>query len=357
MGIDLCRGIAAYAVVLVHSGDETWGLPISDAAIQFRLMFYFAVPFFLIAAFYFLTRKPTIDISSKFWKSRIQRIVIPYAIWSVIYLIIRSLFFLVSDKQDRLVELFQDPIALFLFGGASYQLYFLPLLLAGTSLLLVAKYLNEQKAGLVQLVALALGSIVVNEIIHITGNSFRLGDGIAFASVLEKIPDGIEHAIARIIFVELAWMIKCLPYVFTALALHRFLARLRLSERRAKILSIIFLVLFLLTTTAGKVLLPHSLQEILVASFLLLAGIFASGSLRDSSVVESVGACSFGIYLIHPIPMNFVKMAIVKIFPALSQQVSVTSMLIFSISSFILSWLIVSIVNRKSRVNRYLFGM
>ena len=45
-GIDLCRGLAAFAVILVHSGDETWGIPISNRAIQFRHLFYFAVPFF-----------------------------------------------------------------------------------------------------------------------------------------------------------------------------------------------------------------------------------------------------------------------------------------------------------------------
>ena len=55
-GIDLCRGLAAFAVILVHSGDETWGVPISDRAIQFRHLLYFAVPFFSGASFSFSTK-------------------------------------------------------------------------------------------------------------------------------------------------------------------------------------------------------------------------------------------------------------------------------------------------------------
>jgi peptidoglycan/LPS O-acetylase OafA/YrhL len=63
LGVDLVRGISAYAVVFVHSGDETLGLPISQDAVTLRLYCYFAVPFFLATAFYFLISKPEIDIS------------------------------------------------------------------------------------------------------------------------------------------------------------------------------------------------------------------------------------------------------------------------------------------------------
>ncbi|MBW4538712.1 MAG: acyltransferase [Myxacorys chilensis ATA2-1-KO14] len=355
LGIDWCRGLAAYAVVLVHSGDETWGLPISQEAIAFRLLFYFAVPFFLATAFYFLTRKSTIDLSSKFWKSRIQRIVIPYVVWSVIYLIVRAIFFLAAHKPERLAELFQDPLGLVFFGRASYQLYFLPLLLAGTSLLLVAKYLVDRKINLLGLTVIAVGGIAVNQLIYTTGNGFQLGEGIAFASLLKWIPGGIGYAIARVILVEIVWAIWCVPYIFTALILHRLLAKPE-SRLQPQPLTILFLVLFILTATFGKVWLPHSLQEVLVAYFLLLVGIFGSNHFKKSRLAASLGACSFGIYLIHPIPMNIVKVLLAKVFPSLAQQVSIASMLAFSVSSFLLSWLIVSLLNRHKWLVKYVFG-
>ncbi len=78
-----------------------------------------------------------------------------------------------------------------------------------------------------------------------------------------------------------------------------------------------------------------------------------ANSLKDSKFVASLGACSFGIYLIHPIPMNLVKGLIVRVFPTLSQQVSIASMLTFSVSSFLLSWLIVSLLSRNKMIAKY----
>ncbi|MBW4421982.1 MAG: acyltransferase [Myxacorys californica WJT36-NPBG1] len=356
LGIDWCRGLAAYAVVLVHSGDETWGVPISQEAIAFRLLFYFAVPFFLATAFYFLTRKSAINLSSKFWKSRIHRIVVPYIVWSVIYLIVRSFFFIAAHKSDRLAELFQDPLGLVFFGRASYQLYFLPLLLAGTSLLLVAKYLLDRKINLLGLTVIAVAGIAVNQLIYATGNGFQLGEGIAFASILKWIPSGIGYTIARVILVEMVWVIWCVPYLFTALILHRLLATPKISRLQPQPLAILFLVLFILTATFGKVWLFHSLQEVLVAYSLLLLGIFGSHYFKKSKLAANLGACSFGIYLIHPIPMNIVKVLLAKVFPSLTQQVSIASMLTFSISSFLLSWLIVSLLSRHKSLAQYAFG-
>ncbi|MEL7406861.1 MAG: acyltransferase family protein [Cyanobacteria bacterium J06558_2] len=90
-GIDLCRGLAAFAVILVHSGDENWGLAISAEAIRFRYLFYYAVPFFIAAYFYFSTKKLPLKINRKFWNKKLQRIVIPYLLWSAAYVILKTL--------------------------------------------------------------------------------------------------------------------------------------------------------------------------------------------------------------------------------------------------------------------------
>ncbi|MEO1802808.1 MAG: acyltransferase family protein, partial [Cyanobacteria bacterium J06629_2] len=84
-GIELCRGLAALAVIIVHSGDDTWGIPIAKSAIQFRLLFYFAVPFFIASYFYFATRKLPLRISLDFWQKKFRRIVVPYLLWSIIF--------------------------------------------------------------------------------------------------------------------------------------------------------------------------------------------------------------------------------------------------------------------------------
>ncbi len=66
LGIDLCRGLAAFVVVVVHSGDETWGVPVRYWALQFRLLFYFAVPFFLTVSFFFTTQNFSKNVFCQF---------------------------------------------------------------------------------------------------------------------------------------------------------------------------------------------------------------------------------------------------------------------------------------------------
>jgi surface polysaccharide O-acyltransferase-like enzyme len=158
LGIELCRELAAYSVILVHSGDEHWGLTTDPSAIAFRLHFYFGVPFFLALAFYFLTAKPEIVYSAKFWRSRFDRILIPYAIWSIIFLILRIIIFAVSDRTDRLQELLTDPLSIVFFGGASYHLYFLALLLTGTSLVLFLPLLQKLRISNLGLLLLSIAS-------------------------------------------------------------------------------------------------------------------------------------------------------------------------------------------------------
>lgn len=211
-GIDLCRGLAAYAVILVHSGDETWGVPAGEWTSEFRSMFYFAVPFFLATSFYLMTRKIDSKVLSwKFWNSRSQRILIPCAIWSLIYLIARSILFSVSNQSERLQKLFQDPLAIIFFGGGSYHLYFLPLLFTGSFSILIAYYLVKQRVDLKVIIFLLVLSLVIYELNLDSGNAFQLGSYIAFQNFLNSVSvDGIGHHFLRIIFVQIAFMIRCL---------------------------------------------------------------------------------------------------------------------------------------------------
>lgn len=77
IGIDVSRALAAYAVILVHSGDYTWGIPVDEGVPTFRAFFYFAVPFFLAVSFFFMSRRyGTADtlIKAGFWKSKFNRV-------------------------------------------------------------------------------------------------------------------------------------------------------------------------------------------------------------------------------------------------------------------------------------------
>jgi peptidoglycan/LPS O-acetylase OafA/YrhL len=357
LGIEFFRGLSTYAVILVHSGDETWGLPISPEAITFRMLFYFAVPFFLATAFYFMTAKPEIAQSSKFWRSRVERLVVPYMVWSAIFLVSRIVIFTLGNKPDRIQQLLQDPLSLIFLGGASYHLYFLPLLLAGTSLTLLMPLINRLRIGKYNLIFLSIVSMFIYYLMEASGNSFQLGTNIAFQSLLnslQTVPE--QHPLLRLVFVEIAWLIRCLPYFFIAFCLHQFSS---LKSHYSKFTAAPWAIAFLLTNTLGRLFLPGALQEVLLAFTLLLFSIAVSGYFQNGKFARfaaSIGACSFGVYLLHPFVMNVTKPIVGRILPAAIASVSISSMLLLSIPCFLISWAIVAYLRKNKLAAKYLFG-
>jgi peptidoglycan/LPS O-acetylase OafA/YrhL len=361
LGIESIRGLATYAVILVHSGDRAWGLPIDPAAVEFRLFFYFAVPFFLAAAFYFLTAKPEVVYSAKFWRSKVERLLIPYAVWSIIFFIFRAIIFSLTYKTDRLQQLFQDPLAIVFFGGASYHLYFLPLLLTGTLLVLFIPLLVKWRINTAGLVAIAIVSTVLYTLLEVSGNKFQLKDtSIAFESLAATFNLDVEkYPLLRFISIELAWAIGCLPYFSIALLLNKLCATQKLFK--SKIIIIVALaILAVFSNTFGKKFLPSGLSEILLAFTLLLFGISMSGYFNDrkvSNLISSIGSCSFGVYAIHPFVMFMIKPILSKIIPQIATSVSIFSMLTLSISCFAVSWGVVAYLMKTKLKTNYLFGV
>lgn len=354
VGIDLCRGLAAFAVILVHSGDETWGVPISDRAIQFRYLFYFAVPFFLAASFYFNTKKTPLKIDRTFWEKKIQRIVLPYLLWSLLYVVAKLLISGLTQETAQMQQLLADPVAVVFLGAASYHLYFMPLLMSGMMLLYLANYLNQVKYPIFLLSFLATVSILLYQLLIVSNNNFNLGDYDAFVQIFPAANGNNILAQAwRCILVNLAWLIRCFPYFAIALLLQTILKKdTQWLDRPANVTAI--LVVFLLADILGTKYLPHALSELLIAYSLLLLGIASSKYISVSDLITNLGLCSFGIYLIHPLVKSIVEILLVKTLPQVTQSVSITSMLIYSISSFLLSWGAISLMQRNKLIAQYI---
>lgn len=351
-GIDLCRGLAAFAVILVHSGDETWGVPISDRAIQFRHLFYFAVPFFLAASFYFSTKRTPLKINRAFWQKKIQRIVVPYLLWSLLYVVVKLAIAFLTQETAQISQLLADPVAIVFLGGASYHLYFIPLLIAGTTLLYLANYLSQVKYSVFLLSFLATVSILLYQLLIVSKNDFNLGDYNAFAQLFPVLGDNILAQIWRCILVNLAWLIRCFPYLAIALLLQAILRKDRQWLYQPANVTAIFLF-FLLVDILGAKYLPDALSELLIAYSLLLFGIAVSQFISNSKLITNLGLCSFGIYLIHPLVKSVVEILLAKI-PQVTQSVSIISMLIYAISSFLLSWLAIALMQKNKLIAQYI---
>lgn len=357
LGIDLCRGLAAFAVVVVHSGDETWGVPVSYWALQFRLLFYFAVPFFLAVSFFFTTQNLNKNIPRQFWKTKFQRILIPYAVWSIFYIVFGAIFYLLTNQSDRLNQLWQDPIAVIFFGSASYHLYFLPLLFSGTLLVFLTNKLIARKNGTIAIAFLAIFSIITNEIIAQSGNLFQLNPPIAFPSLLNLIEyNSINYQIARFVLMEVAWMLKCLPYICLAIILNYSLGQINQSFLKSKSSILCVFTIFILTNIFREKFIIGELSQLIIAFSLFIFGICLSPHLTENNLIKSIGNCSFGIYLIHPILKRVITIIVSFMLPQLTVKVTVVSMLCFSISTFLLSWLVVLLLMQNKQMSKYVFG-
>lgn len=356
LGFDLLRGIAAYAVILVHSGDETWGIPVDRSAAEFRHLFYFAVPFFLATSFYFTTSKPNINVSRKFWLSRFQRILIPYLVWTILYLVFKVIIFSLTQETESLSKLLADPWAIVFLGGISYHLYFLPLLGSGYILLFFGKYLK--KVNIKINIVLAALSILIYNLMLVYNNSFVLGLNLAFPEILELFqPNTIGYEITRLLLVELSWLLRCFPYLLVALLINNWKLNFYNYLFKSSLINIVLILTFILMNTIGKNLLPEALSEITIAYSLLLLAISISKIIKNNSAIINLGACSFGIYLIHPLVKSFIEIIIEQFLPNLAARVSIGSMLVYSGLTLILSWWIVSQSIRQKIIAKYMFGI
>ncbi|MEM8677341.1 MAG: acyltransferase [Cyanobacteria bacterium P01_G01_bin.67] len=354
IGIDLCRALAAFAVILVHSGDETWGLPISKGAIHFRHLFYYAVPFFIAAFFYFSTKKLPLIIDNSFWHKKLQRIIIPYLLWSIFYVVSKAIKFSIEQDTAQLDKLLSDPWAIIFLGAASYHLYFIPMLLAGTFLLHIANYLNKQPNLLPLLLVLTVVSTFAYQLTLVFHNDFNLDSYTAFPDLLNLLSENnLCYQVWRIVLVYLSWIIRCSPYFFTALLTHKSLKLFEQKLLCEKETIVAIFLIFLLINFVGSQYLPVALSEIVIAYSFLLFGITISQHIYQSDLITNLGIYSFGIYLIHPFAKSAIEIVLIKLVPQMTQSVSITSMLIYAVFSFLISWLCIAVLHLNKIIAQY----
>lgn len=148
---DSWKGIAIIAVVAIHACSDTslfsrgsfnWVF-----GILIRQIFDFAVPIFFAFAGLFSTSSINAT-TKKFYLKRINRIIIPYVIWTIIYLLIKS-----THSSLSLTEVIKS----FIFGTGIHIGYFVIVLLQFTLLTSLYNTINK----LVSHITIALIGVVL----------------------------------------------------------------------------------------------------------------------------------------------------------------------------------------------------
>lgn len=356
-GVDLFRGAAVYAVAILHSGDGSLATTGWEAkTIEFSR---FAVPFFLATSFYFMMNKLYTSGFKYSLRSRFTHLCMPYIFWSIVYLLYRGIKYWISHKPEQLEQMLQDPISIVFLGGAAYPLYFIPLLLTGTSLVKLAEFLVKKQINIKSLFLFLILSFIIYELVLTSGNSFQIGPNIAFESLLKlTLPDGNKNPLLRLMLVELSWLIKCLPYIFIAMLLNY--PSIKKVFLRFNISSTIFLLaMFLVVNAFGKAILPESVYEVTRGYSALLFAISLSMELKENSIVTNLGLCSFGIYLIHLLVIETFKAIENRVFPETMTHISIFSLLAFSTVGFLVSWMTICLIliMRKKMISKLVLGI
>ncbi len=354
-GIDVFRGLAIYAVIIVHIDEGIKVVPPGWPSITNFASF--CVPFFLAAAFYFAINKLYTSQGQYPLRSRLLRLLIPYGIWSVLYLLYKAAKYAAAGEPNRLFQLFQDPLSLIFFGGASYHLYFLPLLVIGTLLIKFVEFLITRKISWKGIGLMALMSLLLYEVVLSSGNGLKEPDNVPFASLLAAtFPEGNSTPLLRFLLVELFWALRCLPYVMFAMLLAHPEVN-KFCFKRFSDYSTFWLLVFLAVNIFGAWGLPDAAEEIVRGYTALIAAIALSKSIRVNPAIKSIGLCSFGIYLIHIFFIEIIQSIATRLYPDYVNSSSTFTLLSATTLVFLISWAITFLLIRSKKISRILYGI
>ena len=355
-GIDLFRGLAVFAVTIVHSDEGVTNAPKIWYAIT-DFSGSFAVPFFLATSFYFAINKLSAYRGNYPLLPRLKRLLIPYLFWSLAYLAYKIIKYLLAHEFDSFNNLFNDPISLIFLGGAAFHLYFLPLLACGTILLKFLEKLVKKPVNYQIIILLCVMSFFTYGFIIASQNSFQLGTNIAFESLINLIFNHENtNQFLRLVLVVLAWVIRCLPYIFVAIILNHNFFRLTKAKVAKKYL-LFWILIFCIFNYFGEDLVPKSVYEVSMGYLALILAFLCSNYLPHNSIIKNLGMCSFGIYLLHLLVIEIFYIIDKRLFSELIIQTSTLSLLLVSLLSFLISWIATSVLIKRKLISRLMFGL
>lgn len=343
-----------FAVILVHA-DEWSGIEtLPNSWPTWIELATFAVPFFLAASFYLSVGKLISRPEQPFpLHLRLSRLMLPYAAWSVVYLLYKLVRYGLLGKLTLLQSLASDPLLIIFVGGAGFHLYFLPLLMTGTALLkpLSGKPIQLLK-GWPSLIAFVL-SVALYEGLLQSGNMVQTAPGIAFVGWFE--PSITANIVLRPLLVYLAWMLRCLPYIALAIVLYPMVAN-RPDRYRSWGAFAVLAFAFLGINLYGRQWIPPGLLEVLRGYTGVLFAIALSYRLKPHPIITSLGACSFGIYLSHLFFLEVFQTVWIRLSPATAKAPSLS--LLFGVISltFFLSWGLTYQLMQRRPLAKWLFG-
>jgi len=318
-GFDLIRPIAAFSVVWIHGCETNLWTKKLNGLNEYAVPVFIAISFFLFAS---QVAGGRLQSFNEMASARFKRLMIPFFIWTLIYLGIRY------AKSVYMKEPFElSPVQMFLFKGSSYQLWYLPnlfyLFLIFFPFLKVAGQ-NVRKANLTLMTVVIIALVII----------FSNNAGVQQADWFTK------HL--RLYFVP--------SLVSASIGMLYYLNYNTIKSRYDRTAQILVPIL------AGLLFIAQYFKPHLFVSFLFIGVLFAWVLYQvkvENRFMKRLSDNSMGIYLVHGIFLEGIKTGLGIAKHPVSGFLPTVLVIIVA---YLLSFATSDIMSRNSILRKYFMG-
>jgi surface polysaccharide O-acyltransferase-like enzyme len=316
MSIEYIRGISMLGVIGIHTGAYSLSNPKVNIHLfaLLEIVTRFSVPiFFFVSAFgLFLTQDLTAKFNySSFLAKRLRTVLLPYIVWSILYMIHYTLV-----SGDTMIW---HPPLLYeyaLFGLASYQLYFLVILLWFYALMPlwrpVVRYIINHPVR-------NLGILLLLQILFNYYSSFMLHANFSNHYINKLIYHRASYWLLHYVFIFLLGAVCAVKYSDFKIVIRRYqssIANFFYFTLAGMLLFYYYLLYAASYTPEAAVNTDHQLSPIgilyTLSTTLFLFMLFSKDTLPQGirTILSNLGKHSYVVYLVHPLVMYYLADAL-----------------------------------------------
>lgn len=328
--LDILRFLSLLSVIAIHSFDTNIVLNYISHKLE-----AWAVPEFLLISFFITANKLH---SRKFIVRRVYSLVIPYIIFSFLYLTIRFIKTVVLDNSPD-YSLLSHLFTIFLFGGACGHLYYIPMYLLYFIIITSLIKIYNQHFFITK----------YNFFIIIYIAFLLIGFYLLFLLVLKLWPNLNDHYVTSFVHYFLSY----LPYpplgVLFFYLNNNSIVKRYLKKSWVIMLSIILIIFIYF----------YNLEYIFISRILLCMLIFVLAlglndrCLNQKSIMifTKLASLSMGVYFLHPLLIETSQILIFKLF-AIELHSYIATLLTWIFAGIICSHLTVYFYHKLTHENQ-----